>query len=192
VSDSVSAVVLAAGMARRMGRLKQLIPLRGKPILSHVLDLARAAAASEIVLVLGFAAEEIRAAISLKGVNIVMNARYQEGIASSLQAGISAVGNECGAGLIMLGDQPFVNQETVKRLIDAWRGERPLIAIPTYNGQRGNPVMVDRALFPEIMQLSGDRGCRVLFPAHKAEILEVSVGDSGVLLDIDVPAELPE
>lgn len=181
MSACVSAVVLAAGMATRMGAVKQLLPLHGKSLLEHVLDTLRASDVREIVLVLGFAAEEIRARVPLVSARVVMNHAYREGMASSLRTGIAAVDPESEAVLIVLADQPFVRTETINRLI----AERCAIAIPTYNGTRGNPVRIARALFPEVLQLSGDSGCRALFSAHADEIVKVPVDDPGILIDFD-------
>jgi molybdenum cofactor cytidylyltransferase len=182
----VSAVVLAAGMGRRMATVKQLLPLGGKALLEYVLDAVRAAQVWEIVLVLGFEADEIRRRVPLGAAKVVTNGAYREGMASSLRAGISAVDPSSDAALIVLADQPFVRTDTINRLI----AEPCAIAIPTYNGKRGNPVRIGRSLFPEVIQLSGDTGCRALFSAHAGEIVEVPVDDPGILIDFDTEQDL--
>lgn len=181
MSAEVSAVVLAAGMGTRMGSVKQLLPLRGKPLLEHVLDTLRVSEVREIVLVLGFAADEIQHRIPLPSEKIVINDAYREGMASSLRAGISAIAANSAAALIVLADQPFVRASTINQIIAAPR----TIVVPTYNGMRGNPVLIGRALFPEVLRLSGDVGCRALFSAHAEEIVSVPVDDSGILADFD-------
>lgn len=186
MSARVSAVVLAAGLAQRMGAVKQLLPLRGKPLLEHVLDTLRVSDVREIVVVLGDAADEIRQRVSFASEKIVINDAYREGMASSLRAGISAIDPASEAALIVLADQPFVRPDTINRLI----AEPCAIAIPTYNGTRGNPVLIGRPLFPEVQQLSGDVGCRQLFSAHAEEIVKVPVDDPGVLIDFDTPEDL--
>lgn len=185
MNTQVSAVVLAAGMAARMAAVKQLLPLHGKPLLEHVLDSLRASDLREIVLVLGFAADEIRRRVPLHSEKIVINHAYREGMASSLRAGISAINTASKAALIVLADQPLVRTSTINRLI----AEPDTIAIPTHNGQRGNPVLIGRSLFPEVLQLSGDTGCRALFSAHASEIVEVPVDDPGILIDFDTRAD---
>jgi molybdenum cofactor cytidylyltransferase len=189
MSAQVSAVVLAAGMATRMGAVKQLLPFRGKTVLEHVLDTLRASEVREIVLVLGFAADEICARVPLDGIKIVTNDAYREGMASSLRAGISALDPASDTALIVLADQPLVQPGTINRLI----AERDSpIAIPVYNGMRGNPVLIGRSLFPEVLRLSGDTGCRALFSAHAGEILKVPVEDPGILIDFDTKEDLSE
>jgi molybdenum cofactor cytidylyltransferase len=190
MSAAISAIVLAAGMATRMGRLKQLLPFRGKILLEHVLDTLRSAGVEEIVVVLGFQADQIRSQVPLDSFKVVLNAAYREGMASSLQAGIAALSPDREAALIMLADQPLVQPGTIHQLMAAYRQARLPFTIPVYDGQRGNPVLIDRTVFPDIFQLSGDTGCRKLFPAYREQILEVPVDDPGVLLDIDTQEDL--
>lgn len=186
MSAQVSAVVLAAGMGTRMGAAKQLLPFRGKSLLEHVLDSLRATEAAEIVLVLGFAAEEIRQRVPLDAAKVVLNDAYREGMASSLRAGIASVDPTSEAALIVLADQPFVRPDTMNRLI----AETHTVAIPTYKGKRGNPVRIGRRLFPRALRLSGDTGCRALFSAHADEIAEIPVDDPGILIDFDTQADV--
>jgi molybdenum cofactor cytidylyltransferase len=183
--SGVSAIVLAAGMSRRMGVPKQLIPLGGKSLLETVLDNLRESRVDEIVLVLGHAADTIRQQVALDGVRAVANEAYREGMGTSLGAGISQVGPRAEAALVVLADQPFVRPGTINRLIDEYREHRPQIAIPVYRGFRGNPVVLDRSVFPEIMGLNGDIGCRAIFGSHSENIRKVPVDDIGVLLDVD-------
>jgi molybdenum cofactor cytidylyltransferase len=90
----------------------------------------------------------------------------------------------------VLADQPFLKHETINRLIAEYREKKPEIIVPTYNGSRGNPVLLDRSVFDELGALKGDIGCRAIFQAHKEGILKVPVPDAGVLLDLDTPADV--
>jgi molybdenum cofactor cytidylyltransferase len=184
-NSRVAAVVLAAGMSRRMGSPKQLLHIDGKTVLEHTLKNVRASAVDEIVLVLGFAAGEVEKEISTAGIKVVRNEHYQEGMGTSLRAGLAAVDPEAKAALIVLADQPFVQAATLNKLIEYHGSARPQIVIPTYRGFRGNPVMLDRSIFPELRELSGDVGCRAIFGSHTEKIRKLAVDDAGVLLDID-------
>src|SRR5271169_3104511 len=106
LGSPTSAVILAAGTSTRMGTVKQLLPLDGRPLLQHVLDNVRASQAREIVLVLGFAAEAIEREIEAHNVRVVINQNYQQGMGASLRAGLSAVDPQAEAALIVLADQP--------------------------------------------------------------------------------------
>lgn len=183
-------MVLAAGSSSRMGSLKQLLPLDGRTLLERVLENVRGSQAGEIVLVLGQSAEAIREKIPLDGVRVVVNEAYREGMGTSLRAGIAQVSPDADAALVVLADQPFVKPETIDRLIRAYREQKPQIVIPVYRGFRGNPVLLDRSVFPELLGLTGDIGCRAIFGGHTENILKSPVDDIGVLLDIDTPGDL--
>ena len=188
----VAAVVLAAGRSARMGELKQLLRVGERTVLERTLENVRKADLEEIVLVLGYSAEEIRRELPTDlsdGLRIVVNRRYEEGMASSLREGLSAVSGQMNGALIVLADQPFVRSETIDRIIERYRGSDAEIVIPFYEGQRGNPVLLDRAVFPEAMALEGDTGFRAMFSSHAGGIENVDVDDSGILLDIDDRAD---
>jgi molybdenum cofactor cytidylyltransferase len=183
--SGVSAVVLAAGMSRRMGTPKQLLRIGGETILAHTLKNVRASAVSEIVLVLGFAAERVEKEISMERLKVVHNQDYQQGMGTSLRSGLAAVDAKASAALIVLADQPFVRPETLNKLIACHQESKQQIIIPMYRGFRGNPVLLDRSVFPELKELSGDVGCRAIFGSHTENICKLAVDDIGILLDID-------
>jgi xanthine/CO dehydrogenase XdhC/CoxF family maturation factor len=110
-------------------------------------------------------------------------------MASSLREGLSALHPQIDAALIVLADQPFIRPETFLQIVDQYRRSDAQIVIPTYKGFRGNPVLLDRSVFPEIMALTGDIGCRAIFGSHLEGIVKVEVKDVGILLDIDNQAD---
>lgn len=188
----VGAVVLAAGQSARMGEPKQLLRVGERTVLERTLAHVRAADVGEIVLVLGDSAEEIRRELPAglsDGLRIVVNQQYEEGMASSLREGLSALSKQMDAALIVLADQPFVRSETIDRIIERYRSSDAEIVIPVYDGQRGNPVLLDRSVFPEAMALRGDTGFRAIFGSHADGIEKIDVDDPGVLLDIDDRAD---
>jgi molybdenum cofactor cytidylyltransferase len=186
----IGTVVLAAGKSTRMGEPKQLVTLDGRPLLAHTLENVRASRVDEIVLVLGFAAEAIRAKVALPRVKVVENENYEQGMGSSLRVGLSSLDASIDASLMVLGDQPFVRPQTFDEIINAYRQSEAQIVVPTYRGFRGNPVLLDRSVFAEVMALSGDVGCRAIFGNHSSGIVKVPVGDVGILLDIDSKQDL--
>ena len=185
---SISAVVLAAGCSARMGEPKQLLRLGGRLMLEHTLENVHSGGVDEILLVLGFAAEAIQREIPqtmLDAVRVVLNEDYESGMASSLRAGLRAVSPVMDAALIVLADQPFVRPETMRRILDFYRGSNKKIVVPFYKGKRGNPVLLGRALFPDAMSLEGDMGCRAIFASHADAMAAVEVDDPAILADID-------
>jgi len=185
----VSAVILAAGMSTRMGALKQLLPLNGRTLLENVLESVRKSQVDEVVLVLGFEADTIQEKIPLDRVKVVVNEAYREGMGASVRVGIEQVSPDADAALVMLADQPFVKPDSLDRLIHIYAEQKPQIVIPVYQGFRGNPVLLDRSVFPELLNLGGDIGCRAIFGSHTENILKVPVEDIGVLVDIDTQAD---
>jgi molybdenum cofactor cytidylyltransferase len=188
--SGVAAVVLAAGMSRRMGTPKQLLRIGGETILERTLKNVRASQSAEIVLVVGHAAESVEKEISTEQIRVVHNPDYQQGMGTSLRAGLAAVSADASAAIIVLADQPFVRSETLNKLIACHRESRPQtvipqIIIPLYKGFRGNPVLLDRSVFAEVQSLSGDVGCRAIFGDHTEGILKLPVDDPGILQDID-------
>jgi len=177
----ISAIVLAAGQATRFGRPKQLVTLQ------PVLDNLAQSKIDEVVVVLGAHADEIREQIQFGKARTVINPDYANGMSTSIQAGLRAI--DADAAMIVLADQPFVTPRTYDALIDEYRFRRGVI-IPTFNGVRGNPVIVDRSLFAEMMTIRGDVGCRSIFGEHPVHLLPVD--DRGVVQDIDTPEDMPD
>ncbi len=186
---AVSAVVLAAGTASRMGSAKQLFRLGSKTLLEHTLENLRGSKVREIVVVLGAEAETIRPLVGA-GARVVINDAFREGMGTSLQCGLRAVDGQAAATLVVLADQPLVKAATIDGMIDEYSTHKPQILIPMYRGFRGNPVLLDRSVFPEIAGLNGDMGCRAIFGDHLENIRKVAVDDAGVLLDADRPQDL--
>jgi len=168
-----------------MGEPKQLLRLGEKTLLGRVLDNGRAASVHEIVVVLGAAAESIRQQVDLSNCKVVINSAYERGMGTSLGAGMAALDPTIEAALIILADQPFVRPTTLDRICEEYRRSHPQIVIPLYKGFRGNPVLLDRSVFSEVMALGGDVGCRAIFGNHLEGIVKLPVDDVGILLDID-------
>ena len=171
-----------------MGEAKQLLRLGESTVLGRTIENVRRALVGEIVLVLGSSAEAIRSQLPaslLQGLKLVVNPAYEQGMASSLRAGLSALDPQIGAALIVLADQPFVRPETLDQLADRHRHTKAQIVIPSYRGVRGNPVLLDRSVFAEVMALQGDVGCRAIFSSHPEGTVRLEVEDEGILLDID-------
>ncbi len=180
----VWAVILAAGTASRAGSTKQLFELDGKPLLQHVIDNAAASHTDGTILVIGHDAERVRASIDPGKAVVAFNERYATGQASSLIAGIDALPDVAEAAVILLGDQPGVDAAVIDRVIDAWPvSARPLV-LPSWNGERGNPVLFARSLFPEIRRLEGDTGARAIFRKHQGDI-ELVEFDAPMPPDVD-------
>lgn len=186
----VAAILLAAGTSSRMGRPKSVLLLGDKPLLVHSLDALRASGVGEIVVVLGAGADRIRREIPLDGTRVVVNPEFAEGMSSSIRAGVAAVSDRASAFLIVLGDQPLVTAATIGGLVARYQTTHSVAIVPTFRGTRGNPVVFDRSLVPEMQAVRGDVGCRAVLAAHAAEVVEFPVDDPGIRIDVDTPEDL--
>jgi molybdenum cofactor cytidylyltransferase len=189
-SALVTAVVLAAGLGRRMGQNKMLADYGGVPLLLAALKNILAASVDEVVVVTGHEAKMVASAISDLNVRIVHNPDYATGMASSLRVGVEAA-QHADAIVVCLGDMPSVAAATIDRMIAAFNPtEHRSIVVPTFQGQFGNPVLWGAEHFKRLTTLEGDKGARQLIAALKDEATEIAVADDGVLRDVDTPADL--
>jgi len=187
----VSAIVLAAGGSSRMGSLKQLMKVGERTLLEITLGAVKESAAGETVLVLGHQADTILKSLRMdETTKLVVNEAYRNGMSTSIQAGLRAVSSDARAALIVLADQPFIKSAVIDQLISEYQKSGASIILPVYKGFRGNPVLIDRSLFNEMMEISGDIGCRSLFGLHSDKIRKLPVEDIGVLIDIDTAEDL--
>ncbi len=182
----VAGIVLAAGEATRMGRTKQLLPFRWTTILGQVLENAWRSLLGEIILVLGHEAERIQRVVDLRGITCVRNAAYSRGQSTSLKAGLDRVSDRVCGAMFLLGDQPLVEEDTIDALIRAFEETEKSMVMPVSRGRRGNPVIIGRAWFKELMAMADeDMGARILFSRHADEIHAVALESRCIHVDVD-------
>jgi molybdenum cofactor cytidylyltransferase len=164
---AVSAVVLAAGRASRMGEEKLLLPLGDKPVLRHVVETVDRAGLRETVVVVNPRNRgAITALVSDLTRRVVCNERFQDGIASSIATGTGAVADDSEALVLVQGDQPMITSEMLQVLVSVWRQERPPFVAASYDGLTTTPVLFARALYSELRALEGDVGARAVLRRH--------------------------
>jgi molybdenum cofactor cytidylyltransferase len=178
----VTGLVLGAGGSERLGRPKQLLPYRGATLLGHVVGVARTCPLDQLVVTLGGAAGEVRRAVDLQGLEVVVNDAYGEGCSSSIAAALRAVDSRCDVLVLMLGDQPGVTAATVAALL-AGRGGAPL-AVCRYDDGRGHPIAFARSTFAALADLHGDKGVWRLLDQRADDVSEVPI-DGPIPLDVD-------
>ena len=197
--QTTAAIILAAGSSSRMGggRHKLMLPLDGRPVLAHVIDATLASQARPIVVVIGHQSAQVRSQIehftTYKDIVVIENAQFQEGMSSSLRLGIQTLLASdymnrqvyIDSTLILLGDQPLITSKIIDGLISAYRANGSLIVAPLYNGKRGNPVLFDNSLFPELIEVTGDEGGRTVLNHHRDEVELVEMGDTQANFDVD-------
>jgi molybdenum cofactor cytidylyltransferase len=181
----ISAIVMAAGESKRMGKLKQLMPLGDSTILAQTTDNLLNSKVSEVIVVLGHKAEEVRKAISGRPVKVTVNPAYQQGMSTSIVTGLNLVSDKARAVMLALGDQPFVDSQTVNKILGEFNSHNKGIAVPVYRGRRGRPVIFAISYKDELLGLEGDIGGREIINRHPDDVLEVAVNCEGVCIDID-------
>jgi len=189
---AIAAVVLAAGRSSRMGGPNKLLAeIGGRPLVRIVVEAALASRARPVVVVTGHERERVEATLARLPVTFVHNPNYAEGLGTSLKAGIAGLPAEVDGSVICLGDMPQVDAALIDHLIDAIDPDKgALVAVPTLNGKRGNPVVWSRRFFPDLMAVEGDVGARHLIGRYGEAVVEVPVSDTAVLADIDTPQAL--
>ena len=188
----IAALLPAAGMSKRLGRNKLLLPFKGKSLIAHAVDTLLASAVDEIIVILGYEADQVRAAIGERRVRFVENAGYPEGLSSSVRAGFAAIPSHASAIMIFLADQPLLEPEEVNFLIRAFAEPgKPdkSIVVPFFRGQRGNPVIVNSSYKASILAIVGDIGCRRVIKQNPDQVLTVEMETDHVVRDIDTMEE---
>lgn len=183
----ISGIVLAAGAAQRMGQQKLLLPLEDKPVLQWTLEAALSSELDEVVCVVRESNEEQRKiAFRHDKLRWISNENASQGQSTSVIAGLKAVSPESDGALFLVGDQPMVTPDLINSLIELFRKKAVLIVAPTFEGQTRNPVLFHKTLFPELLQLTGDRGGRGLIHKYKERLTLLDWKDEAPFLDLDV------
>jgi len=180
--SSTAIIILAAGGSSRMGLPKQLLQHRGKSLLRHSAETALATLPSEVVAVLGFEADRMKHEVDDLPVRIITNQGWQEGIASSIRAGIAEVPVTVEASLMLLCDQPFVTSDLLFLLITACTDEKP-IAATGYEQTFGVPACFKRSLFAELLDLRGDAGAKRVIHQDQRRVITIPFTEARVDID---------
>jgi len=185
----ISGLVLGAGASQRFGPPKQLAAYRGTTMLGWVVEQAqRAASLDEVVVVLGRAADEVREQVDFGAARVVENPVFGEGCSSSYRAGIGAINPDSAAIMIILGDRPEVTPEIINRLAGEWREREVMIALCSYQGRKGHPMIFARSMFDQLIDLHGDKAAWKLVDANAALVQEVRL-DLPYPEDINTPED---
>jgi molybdenum cofactor cytidylyltransferase len=184
----IAAVVLAAGLSRRMGRPKLLLDLAGKPVVRWSVE-AVLPHVDDAIVVTGHEDAAVRAALSGLAVRFTVNPHPEGGQGSSIATGIAALAPSTDAALVILGDQPRLPASVVPTLLAAWKKTNKAIVAPSYRGRQGTPVLFAASVFSELAVLGGDVGARAVVGAEpkRVDLIEL---DASMPADVDTPEDL--
>ncbi len=183
----ITAVVLAAGFARRMGRQKLLLEFKGKPVVRWSVE-AVLPHVGDCVVVTGEDDAAVRAALAGLAIRVAVNPRPQDGQGSSIAVGVAALKPWTAAAVIVLGDQPRTPADVLPALLAAHaRSQKPIVT-PSYRGTRGTPVLFASEVFPELRALRGDAGARAVVEARPDRVETLAL-DVAMPADVDTPED---
>ncbi len=168
-----------------------MLPLGGKTVIEHVVDqVAAAPSVQHIVVVTGAEKDEVAAALNGRRVVIVQNPEPDSEMLESVRCGLAALPEDCGAMLIVLGDQPSIRSGWIEKLAAAYREhDGTKIVVPVHDGHRGHPMLIPGRFHEELQTRHDESGIRGLLDAHAEDVVREHFDDSEVLADMDVPAD---
>jgi molybdenum cofactor cytidylyltransferase len=187
----VSAILLAAGESRRMGGLNKLtLPVAGVPLLRHTLNTLRNSELGELVVVVGHEPHTARALVADLPVRLVHNERYREGQMTSVYCGMQALREPCHGVMVCLCDQPLLTAQDINQLVHTFVHHlQTSILVPTWQGQRGNPVILAHEHRDAILGGARNLGCRRLIEDNPDLVTPLEMDTDHVVFDLDTPAD---
>jgi len=187
-SNTIGAVILAAGRSQRMGRPKLVLPWGNKTVIEHITTTLIQAGIEEILLVTGGAREQVEQALSAYNVKFAYNPHYEtSGMITSLQIGIYSSDPTLDALLVVLGDQPVMQTEVIHLITQAFYLHRPRLVIPSYQMRRGHPWLIEKSLWEKILEMPAEATLRDFLQRYQQDILYVPVNTATILQDMDTP-----
>ena len=190
LNPRISMIVLAAGLSSRFGRNKMLEPVEKTPLLVHVVSTALRSRVSEVLVVSGHEDDKVRSLLQGYGCRIVFNEEYAKGQSFSVRKGLSAASPDADAIMIQPGDMALTSEKIVNGVIDRYEQTRAPIVTASHQGRSGHPILFDKSLFLEIMEIDeSTRGLKKVVSNHLSQAVIVEAG-SGALFDLDTQDDL--
>ncbi len=189
--SGVSAILLAAGESRRMGALNKLtLPVAGVPLLRHTANTLLNSYLNEIVVVVGYEQQTARTLLGDLPLRLFDNARYPEGQMTSVYRGMQALSAPCNGVMVCLSDQPLLTVEDINRLVQVFLHQCPTsVLVPTWQGRRGNPVILAREHRDAILCDARNLGCKRLIENNPDLVTPLEMDNDHVVFDLDTPAD---
>jgi len=183
----LAAVILSGGASSRMGSPKALLPYQGRPFLEHLLEVTARREIGVRRVVLGADAEPIAKAIHFLAHEIVINADWEKGQLSSIQAALRSLPPGTDGMLLCLIDHPLISSVLVGELVEHFYKSKKAVVLPVYEGRRGHPVIFSAALYDELLKAPLETGARAVVWAHAGDVEEVRTNEEGCILNLNDP-----
>jgi len=187
----ISLIILAAGLSTRFGRNKLLEKINGVTMIEGVVKSGVSSKADEVVVVLGYEAPMVKEALKNFGCRFVFNEEFKKGQSSSVKAGVKAVMGYADAVMVLPGDVALITPKSINMVIAEYNRSRSPIVVASYQGRSGHPILFDRSLFVEIMEINEKTmGLKAVVNRHRGSVKKVEVGSDEVLIDVDSEEDL--
>ena len=184
--NNTGIVILAAGKSSRFGRIKQLVHFNGKTLLQHVIEEAKKAGASPILVITGSNASEVSASIADKTISSVFNKDWSEGMASGIVTGVTKI-NELDKSIekiiIAVCDQPFVTAAIFEQLDQLQKERGKHIVASAYSNTIGTPVLFTRKYFDQLLALKGDTGAKKILETYRNDVATIDFPQGNIDID---------
>jgi molybdenum cofactor cytidylyltransferase len=186
----ISAIVMAAGQSMRMGQQKMLLPWGKTSVIGQVISILLDAGIDHIQLVTGGSQTDLQKALMDYKIDYVFNKDFANGeMLNSVQVGLRGVGDESDAALIVLGDQPQIESQTVQIIIDRYMSTHHKIIVPSYKMHRGHPWLVEKSYWQEILSIMPPLTLHNFLNMHSEVIDYIVVESAGVIQDLDTQTD---
>ena len=188
VEPGLHVLVLAAGASSRFGSPKQLVRIGDRPLLHRAVGIATEVAGHSVSVVLGANVDKLTPLLRHSSVTVVVNRNWEDGLASSLRAGIRSLPGSIDGVMITLADQAGLVATDLARLASAWRAQPEWLIAASYSGHTGVPAVFPRWTFQDFFELRGDTGARAILERHADRVLRIPMPNAAI--DIDTPEDL--
>jgi molybdenum cofactor cytidylyltransferase len=187
---NISAIILAAGQSKRMGQPKMLLPWGNTTVLGKVIETVRRTGIEDILVVTGGAREEVEKIVVQYQLRMAHNENFaNEEMLTSIQLGLREQKNQSDTTLICLGDQPQVEERSVRNVCNIFHENKSRIVVPSYQMRRGHPWLIAKELWDEVLQMRAPASMRDFLDAHKNDIFYMEYDSPSILQDLDTPAD---
>ncbi|CCO09208.1 nucleotidyltransferase family protein [Desulforamulus hydrothermalis] len=187
--EKIAALILAAGFSSRMGTFKPLLQLGNITIIERVVTTFRCAGITDIKVVIGHRASEMRKVLYTLPVDAIENRDYARGMFSSVKAGVKAIKPGADAFFLLPTDIPLIQPRTLDQIVQAFQSHRAGVIYPCFDGERGHPPLISTFYIEKILSWSGEGGLRSLMRGWETESMDLEVNDQWILMDMDTPED---